>query len=109
MPLASAAGSNPNPHFNLRFDSRKVTRSNPLRSHLRRPSPSRTILPMILKSRPAIHSLVAIASALFVFVALIAVQAAPTTGKPNFLIFLADDMGFSDPGCYGGEISTPNL
>src|ERR1700748_1408141 len=28
---------------------------------------------------------------------------------PNFLIFLADDMGFSDPGCYGGEISTPNL
>ncbi len=28
---------------------------------------------------------------------------------PNFLIFLADDMGFSDPGCYGGEIETPNL
>ena len=29
--------------------------------------------------------------------------------RPNFLIFLADDMGFSDPGCYGGEIATPNL
>ncbi len=29
--------------------------------------------------------------------------------KPNFLIILADDMGFSDAGCYGGEIGTPNL
>lgn len=28
---------------------------------------------------------------------------------PNFLIIIADDMGFSDAGCYGGEISTPNL
>ncbi len=29
--------------------------------------------------------------------------------KPNFLIILADDLGFSDTGCYGGEIETPNL
>ena len=29
--------------------------------------------------------------------------------KPNILIILADDMGFSDLGCYGGEIQTPNL
>jgi arylsulfatase A-like enzyme len=29
--------------------------------------------------------------------------------KPNFLIVLADDMGFSDARCYGGEIDTPNL
>src|SRR6266508_1753480 len=29
--------------------------------------------------------------------------------KPNFLLVLADDMGFSDAGCYGGEIDTPNL
>lgn len=29
--------------------------------------------------------------------------------KPNFLLIVADDMGFSDAGCYGGEISTPNL
>jgi len=28
---------------------------------------------------------------------------------PNILIILADDMGFSDPGCYGGEIATPNI
>ena len=29
--------------------------------------------------------------------------------KPNVVIILADDMGFSDAGCYGGEIATPNL
>lgn len=29
--------------------------------------------------------------------------------RPNVLVILADDMGFSDIGCYGGEIATPNL
>src|SRR5210317_2108518 len=29
--------------------------------------------------------------------------------KPNILLILADDMGYSDIGCYGGEILTPNL
>ena len=29
--------------------------------------------------------------------------------RPNILIILADDMGFSDIGCYGSEIDTPNL
>jgi len=28
---------------------------------------------------------------------------------PNVLLILADDLGFSDLGCYGGEIQTPNL
>ncbi len=29
--------------------------------------------------------------------------------RPNLLLIVADDMGFSDLGCYGGEIQTPNL
>jgi len=29
--------------------------------------------------------------------------------RPNFLILFADDLGYSDIGCFGGEIETPNL
>jgi arylsulfatase len=29
--------------------------------------------------------------------------------KPNILFILVDDMGYSDLGCYGGEINTPNI
>jgi arylsulfatase len=29
--------------------------------------------------------------------------------RPNVLLILADDLGFSDLGCWGGEIDTPNL
>ncbi len=29
--------------------------------------------------------------------------------KPNIVLVMADDMGFSDIGCYGGEIPTPNI
>ncbi|BGO97608.1 hypothetical protein NBRC10513v2_001602 [Rhodotorula toruloides] len=31
------------------------------------------------------------------------------TTKPNILLILADDLGFSDLGCFGGEVATPNL
>ncbi|NQV29097.1 MAG: sulfatase-like hydrolase/transferase [Rhodopirellula sp.] len=46
---------------------------------------------------------------LFVVIAFgssITLEAAP---KPNVLLIMADDLGFSDLGCYGGEIATPNL
>lgn len=29
--------------------------------------------------------------------------------RPNFLIIVADDLGFSDVGVYGSEIKTPNI
>ncbi|MDP6071357.1 MAG: arylsulfatase [SAR202 cluster bacterium] len=33
----------------------------------------------------------------------------PQSRRPNIVLILADDMGFSDIGCYGSEIRTPNL
>ncbi len=36
-------------------------------------------------------------------------QAVTAAFRPNVVVILADDMGFSDLGCYGGEIETPNL
>ncbi len=48
------------------------------------------------------------------FIWLPVVMAFATAGRadaapPNVLIILADDLGFSDLGCYGGEIDTPHL
>jgi arylsulfatase len=33
----------------------------------------------------------------------------PAPAKPNIVVILVDDMGFSDIGCYGSEIPTPHL
>lgn len=38
-----------------------------------------------------------------------AAPGASAAGRPNIAVILVDDMGFSDIGCYGSEIPTPNL
>ncbi|RJF85812.1 arylsulfatase [Sphingomonas cavernae] len=46
-------------------------------------------------------------------IAVLSVWAGPavaeTPARPNFLIIVADDLGYSDLGAFGGEIDTPNL
>ena len=37
------------------------------------------------------------------------VGALDAKGTPNVILIMSDDMGFSDIGCYGGEIETPHL
>lgn len=37
------------------------------------------------------------------------VNSAMTVKQPNFLVIVADDLGFTDLSCFGGEITTPNL
>ena len=36
-------------------------------------------------------------------------ESASAGKRPNFLIIVADDLGFSDCGCFGSEIRTPNI
>ena len=39
----------------------------------------------------------------------LAARTAAISAPPNILLIVADDMGYSDAACYGGDIATPNL
>ena len=62
-----------------------------------------------MNRRELIRSLAGGAAALAVPVRPASSGPAPGAKRPNIVLIMADDMGFSDLGCYGGQIRTPNL
>jgi len=60
-------------------------------------------------AKPARRYRIGIAAMLCLFAANLVATAAEKPDRPNIVFILADDMGYSDLGCYGGEIQTPNL
>ena len=51
----------------------------------------------------------AVLAAVFSFVSTLHAAEATSDKRPNVVIFLVDDMGWADIGCYGSEIPTPNI
>lgn len=63
--------------------------------------------------RQGLHSIATLWGTALAVLLLLTNSAAPANAdsaeRPNIVLMMADDMGYSDIGCYGGEINTPNL
>ncbi len=58
---------------------------------------------------PYLREVTAILAIMMTFGLSVCIAADSPKGKPNILLIVADDMGYSDLGCFGGEINTPNI
>ena len=56
-----------------------------------------------------IHERLSTMRRLFCLLSSFLVLSSSFSAQPNFLLVMVDDMGFSDLGCYGSEIDTPNM
>lgn len=72
---------------------------------MQQPALSKKSTMRLIKNISAASVLVGLIYGCFVF----ATKKAPASKKPNIIFIMADDLGFSDIGSYGGEIKTPNL
>ena len=46
---------------------------------------------------------------LYMLATILCAGSALGASRPNIILIISDDMGYSDLGCYGGEIETPAL
>ncbi len=59
--------------------------------------------------RNSLKGLIAINTLVVLFCSISCNQKNTKEKSPNIICIMVDDMGYSDPGCYGGEINTPNI
>ncbi len=71
--------------------------------------PASSELIYLLAAKVLVPMLSLIRTCAFVLTLLFVAASVFADDRPNVVVVLADDMGYSDIGCYGGEIPTPNI